>query len=292
VLKLSTVEHYRQRLRVHLIPTFGHMKVRMLHRGGVKAFLAEKLASGLAPDSVRLILATLRALLNAAVDDGVIMANPAARLGKALRLARSKATRQEQIKAMDGEQLSRFLGATLEKAPQLYPLFVTLARAGLRLGEALGLKWTDLDLVGRTIRVERAISNAGVISTPKSGHGRDVDMSLALRDVLQRQEVRLKARALEHGRSLPEWCFPSEAGTPMDHTNVAKAFKRVLRVAGLPLHHSPHDLRVAPAPEWRVHPVRPADAWPRKHHAHGRHLWEVASDGEQGGGGPPRRSRR
>jgi hypothetical protein len=42
---------------------------------------------------------------------------------------------------------------------------------------------------------------------------------------------------------MPPWVFPSDAWTPMDHANVAKAFKRVLKAAGLALHHSPHDLR-------------------------------------------------
>ena len=39
------------------------------------------------------------------------------------------------------------------------------------------------------------------------------------------------------------WVFPSEAGTPIDHGNAGKAFKAVLKRAGRPLHHSPHDLR-------------------------------------------------
>src|SRR5262249_38223901 len=42
---------------------------------------------------------------------------------------------------------------------------------------------------------------------------------------------------------MPSWVFPSDVWTPMDHANVGKAFKRVLRAAGLPTHHSPHSLR-------------------------------------------------
>ncbi len=42
---------------------------------------------------------------------------------------------------------------------------------------------------------------------------------------------------------MPPWVFCSEAGTPLDHTNVEKAFKRVLKAAGLPLHFTPHCLR-------------------------------------------------
>lgn len=254
-LKGSTVESYAQRLRVHILPAFGNVKICQLHRGAIKALLSAKLSSGLAPDSVRLIHATIRAMLNAAVDDGVILSNPANRLGKVLRLVRSKATRQEEIKALDRDQLSALLSATLEVDASLYPLCVTLARAGVRIGEALALQWQDLDFPKREIRVARAISNTGEIGTPKSGHGRTVDLSMAARDVLQRHRAKLEAAWLkrkpevtEDGTAVPKgempsWVFPSGAWTPMDHANVGKRFKRALKAAGLPLHHSPHDLR-------------------------------------------------
>jgi integrase len=238
-VKPSTVEHYRQRVRIHIGPAFGAMKVCQLHRGAIKALLSEKLAAGLAVDSVRLIHATIRAMLNAAVDDGVILANPAIRLGKVLHLVRSKAARQENIKAFDRDQLARFLAAALRMMPRLYPLFLTMARTGLRIGEALVLQWDDLDLEGREIRVERAVNNSGVISTPKSRHGRTVDMSRTVVDVLRHHRGKLAAGWLQRrpepapdGTPLPKgemppWVFPSEAWTPMDHANVGKAFKRV-----------------------------------------------------------------
>jgi integrase len=81
-----------------------------------------KLATGLSGNTVRLIHATLRALLNAAGDDGVILANPAQGLGRTLRLGRSAAARQEEIKVFDRDQLARFLGATAKNCPRLYPL--------------------------------------------------------------------------------------------------------------------------------------------------------------------------
>jgi len=243
-VKPSTVEHYRQRVRIHIGPAFGAMKVCQLHRGAIKALLAEKLSSGLAVDTVRLIHATLRAMLNAAVDDGVILANPATRLGKILHLVRSKATRQEEIKAFDRDQLSRFLAGVLVSVPRLYALFLTMARTGVRIGEALAFTWEDVNFDGREIRVERAVNNQGVISTPKSGHGRTLDMSMAVKDVLQRHQTKLASAWLQrkpemgpHGASLPKgemppWVFPSDAWTPMDHANVAKAFKRVLKRPG------------------------------------------------------------
>jgi len=53
--------------------------------------------------------ATLQAMLKAAADDGVILSNPAEKLGRQLHLVASAATRQEEIKAMIGEQRHLFL---------------------------------------------------------------------------------------------------------------------------------------------------------------------------------------
>jgi Phage integrase family len=82
-----------------------------------------------------------------------------------------------------------------------------------------------------------------------------VDMSTALRDVLEGHQANLAEAWLQRRPDreadgteapkgdMPPWAFPSEVWTPMDHSNVGKAFKRVLKAAALPLHHSPHSLR-------------------------------------------------
>jgi len=126
----------------------------------------------LARDSVRIIHATLRALLNAAVDDGVIIANPADKLGRTLRLVVNAKTRQEEVKAMTRDQLGAFLAAA-RNAPtayerRYYPLFLLLARTGMRLGEGLALQWDDVNFAEREIRVARTLSG-GRIEKPKSG---------------------------------------------------------------------------------------------------------------------------
>ena len=155
-IKPKTQKSYGQALRLHILPALGPTKVRMLQRGRIKSFLVERLQQGkvrtitesevtkevrlpLARDSVRVIHATLRALLNAAVDDGVIVANPANKLGRTLRLVVNAKTRQEEVKAMTRDQLAAFLVAA-RNAPTVYerrhyPLFLLLARTGMRLGD-------------------------------------------------------------------------------------------------------------------------------------------------------------
>src|SRR3989442_15009416 len=101
-------------------------------------------------------------------DDGVLSTNPADKRGRSLKLVTPAAMRQEEIKAMSREQLTHFLTITTKTASRFYEFFLLLGRTGLRLGEALALEWTDIDLEGRELRVARAFS-AVKIETPKSG---------------------------------------------------------------------------------------------------------------------------
>jgi len=98
---------------------------------------------------------------------------------------------------------------------EFYPLFLLLARAGLRPGEAFGLQWDDVDLVERTLFVERSFSR-GEVHTAKTGETRRVDMRQELARALRRLEVERAEEKLRRGvKTLPPWVFASETGTPL-----------------------------------------------------------------------------
>jgi integrase len=262
-VKPRTYESYSKTLGLHILPMFGAMKVRLLHRGQIRALLTRKLAEGkvrtltegglirevrgpLARNSVRIIHAALRVMLNAAIEDGLLVANPADKLGRSLRLAVSPNVRQEEIKAFTREQVSSFLAtsAALKGSERRYhPFFLLLARTGMRMGEALALQWNDIDFRGRQIRIVRAFS-VGRIETPKSGHGRTVDVSDQLAGALLRLQVERKAEVLRQGwPEIPLWVFCNEAGMPLDGSRIRKTFAKILEAAGLPPHFTPHCLR-------------------------------------------------
>src|SRR5438552_16323697 len=134
---------------------------------------------------------------------------------------------------MTREQLALFLATAERTEPRLYPLFLTLARSGMRIGEGLALQWDNLDLVGRELRVARGFSK-GRLETPKSGVARTVDMSQQLGRVLLRLQVDRKAEKLRRGwAGLPVWCFCTSEGTPYDLAFIQRAFKRVVKAAKL-----------------------------------------------------------
>ncbi len=242
-VKPRTLISYTGMLRLHILPAFGTWRVQYLDKGSIKRLLADKLAAGLSRNTVRILHATLRALLAAAVDDGVIQANPAEKLGRQLRLVMPKAMRQEEIKAMTREQRQLFLLTAAKETPAYFALFATLAGTGMRLGEALALRWDDLDLEAREIRVQRALSR-GHIDTPKAGHGRTVDISQTLAQMLrQLEQLRGAQMAAREWPIMPSWVFCTRAGTPMDESKVRRAMREVLKRAELPGHFSPHCLR-------------------------------------------------
>jgi len=129
-----------------------------------------------------------------------------------------------------------FLRTAWEHAWNYFPLFFLLARAGLRIGEALALKIGDIDFVERLINVERNIVKRN-IGLPKSGLTRQVDMSAQLAKVLGQVVLDRKEQLLRLGLpvdDLPEmWLFQNSVGEPMDDSKVRKVFARLLVKSGL-----------------------------------------------------------
>jgi len=185
---------------------------------------------------VRLISAVLSVLLSDAVDDGIILANAALQLRGSRRRrpdSISQAERQKKIRPMDHRQVAAFLAAA-QVDPRHYPLFLLLARTGLRPGEAYALQWADLDFRGRELRVERAL-RGGQIETPKTGQTRTVDMSEQLARSLRRLEIDRMVEKLRLGwQAMPPWVFCTDVGTPLDESRVRKAFAQALKRAKLP----------------------------------------------------------
>jgi len=243
-IKPATLQSYTWALEHHAIPVLGDIRLRDLSRGHMKA-LARRLLETLSRKSAAMVLGTLHTLLEEALDEEIVGVNVAARRGHRKSLTRSigpaPAEVEERVKALTRGELAAFLAAVLEVEPRHYPLFFTLSRTGVRLGEALALQWDDFDFARRKVRVVRGIS-CGRVETPKSGRARTIDMSLALRDLLQRHDAGTQAGWLKRGLPRPEWVFATSEGTFLDRNNVAKAFAHALRAAGL-THHSPHDLR-------------------------------------------------
>ena len=127
-----------------------------------------------------------------------------------------------------------FSKCELSHFPAHYPLSLTLARTGMRVGGALAMQWGDIDFHGRFINIQRGFSR-GKIETPKSGKSRRVDMSLQLTETLMGLRHQRKIEAVKEGwGKVPEWIFLSQDGTPLDSSHWrSRVFIKALEKAGL-----------------------------------------------------------
>ena len=146
----------------------------------VKRFLMGKVNDGFAPSTVTHFKNVVSGVLNMALDDEVIAVNPAQRLGKVLKCKGL----QIDVEPLSREELTLFLDGFREHFPGHYALALVLARTGMRIGEALGLQWGDVDFNSRFITIQRTVARA-YIGTPKNGKSRRVDMSLQLTETLK-----------------------------------------------------------------------------------------------------------
>jgi integrase len=129
---------------------------------------------------------------------------------------------------MTAAQLDRFLREAKASKPDLYLMFFLMARTGLRLGEARGLQWGDLDLTTRTMRVSRTYGRGDDgVGPPKSALARNVDVSFELRDQLLAERRDSKVRALLKGwQPEPAWVFRRDDGAVHQESWSARPSKR------------------------------------------------------------------
>src|SRR5215213_7032701 len=171
-LAARTYHNYKLQIREHIIPAFGTMKLSKLDTPNIQALYSAKLRTGLKPSSVRYIHAVLHRALCKTVDLKLIVRNPAAS-------ADPPKVRQDEITPLDTEQIRTFLDAARgQKYEALYILSLT---CGLRMGESLGLKWSDIALEAGTLRVNRQLQRIReggglVFSEPKNTSRRTIDL--------------------------------------------------------------------------------------------------------------------
>jgi hypothetical protein len=142
-LARTTLAHYRVVIEHHLIPELGHRKVGQLaiHELDVAS---RKLAVGYAPATVNRMRETLRSALSTAVRQDRLIRN-VARYGGGVAAARPPVDR------FTDHELALLLKAARDE--HFFPILLLLARTGLRIGEACGLRWRDLDLTSMPPRL-------------------------------------------------------------------------------------------------------------------------------------------
>ena len=234
-----TIDAYRKIVQLHIAPSLGNIKMKDLSSRQILALYSNKLESGLSPRTVLLIHAVLHRSLSQAVKLGMLGINPV------LAVNRPKFKRKE-MKTLTDSQVRTLL--SIAEGSRFELLFWFAVTTGLREGELIGLKWSDLDWTGRRIGIQRQVQRLRgglVLTEPKTAAGRRV-IALGVHTIekLRHHQSNQAEERLVAGDAWREndMIFPSTIGTLMDPSNLYHNFKRMLKRAGLPDIRF-HDLR-------------------------------------------------
>lgn len=262
----KTYLYYEYNVRMHITPELGHVVITKLTSQQIQALINKKMKTPLSPRtkpkdetsvkkkarkvekpaetpakpkpvqflsarSVQAIRATLRAALALAWKQGLIRENPALRVSVP-KLPQTEAT------YLTAEEVGKFVKKT-DKSP-LGRLYCLALLTGLRLGEATGLTWQDIDLDNSVIRVRRQLQRIEGVLTLKDLKSRSSRRVLALPDSAARILREQRDAQLDWKRQNETWpdqynlVFTTIEGRPLDAKTVHNTLKRICRLAEIP----------------------------------------------------------
>jgi integrase len=205
-LKRSTKENYAFLINKHIVPEFGDMRLDALDYARIKRCVIRKSAK-YSKDTMRLMIAVLRSMIQEAVNEGILQTNPVVKLGKFYCKARKL---KSKIDPLTLEELHQIEEKCREKFPEYYGFILCMARTGMRIGEVTGLQWQDIDFKNNYIVVQRNIPHHRQVETTKTeASQRKVDMSPELAAELIRLRTEQKKQVLAEGTTFDaeEWIF-------------------------------------------------------------------------------------
>ena len=238
-VRLRTHKSYEQVVRIHLEPGIGRVRLAKLTPLDVSAWFESRHAAGVGGRTIHYARAVLRAALNQALKWELVSRNVAS-------LTDPPRYRAREIAPLTPEQTKKFLAAVA--GHRLEALFTVAVGLGLRLGEALGLPWDAVNLDAATLSVRQTLERAGKqprFGEPKSARGRrTITLPGIVTAALRKHRTRQLQERLIAGERWNDCglVFTTEAGAPLDGCNINRAFKAILRRAGLPAIRY-HDLR-------------------------------------------------
>lgn len=241
-VRLRTYQGYEELLDRYIKPTLGPRQLSRLTPLEIQAVYSRMLERGLSARTVRHAHGVLRSALNQAVKWRMLAINPTT----AVELPQ---LRRKEMHALSPEQAGKFLKHAA--SDRLNAMFVVAISTGMRPGEYMGLRWSDVDLDKGTVVVRRALvfekGGKTHFDEPKTDRGRrtiplppSVTRTLIEHRRLQAAE-KLKAGASYENQDM---VFATPTGESLNLRNVVnRHFKPILEVAKLPKTIRLYDLR-------------------------------------------------
>jgi integrase len=241
-LRPSTARFYEAIIRLYIVPAIGRVRLAKLAPEDVTRMLARLTARGdLSPTTVRYAYSALRTALGRAYKEGKVLRNVATLVDPP-----RKAT--PEMHPLSAAQVAAFLASVA--GDRLGALYVVAYGLGLRQGEALALRWEDIDLERGTLTVRHTLERGTHrLAEPKTDRARrTLTMPRIVARALAEHRRRQLAERLAAGRLWQDrgLVFTTSRGTALDGVNVTGYFQAALERAGLPRQRF-HDARHAAA---------------------------------------------
>ena len=225
----STQRSYQSVIRNHIAPAIGKIKASELTTKTVENLFRDMHANGLGAGTIRITRAALSAAYNDAVRLGDLVRNPV----RNTKMPNVTAKTTKPLPRPDWEKV--YLEAT--KNPRMHARIEVAGMLGLRPGEALGLKWSDLNIEECTLLIERQVQRAKgqglVLKLVKQKTARTLKISQTTVQILlthKRHQTLNKAKWAKDN----DLMFPNTVGKLGDEKSDRLAFKNLLRAAGVP----------------------------------------------------------
>ncbi|MFE6713310.1 tyrosine-type recombinase/integrase [Streptomyces sp. NPDC057695] len=226
--KLSTYDKYEAHVRLYLSPMLGTKRLESLSVPDVRRFLLQlekKATAATAKESHRV----LRTALSAACREELIARNVA-------KLVEPPRAAVRDLSPWSLDETLDFLAAS--RRDPLYAAFVLAIAMGLRRGELVGLRWSDIDLDNRVLLVRQQVQRRrGVLynDETKGRRSRAIPLPAMCLAPLRWHRMRQKATYEAGGTewSAKGYVFATRTGRPVEPRNVHRSFVRVSETAGL-----------------------------------------------------------
>lgn len=251
-IRPTTLDGYRFAVVKHLIPGVGAHRLDKLQPEHLEKLYSRMVASGSSPGTAHQAHRTVRTALNEAIRRSHLHRNPAA-------IAKAPRVEDIEIEPLALDEVRRILEVATES--RLHARWAVALALGLRQGEALGLKWADIDLTTGRLAVRRGlqrpsyrhgctghcghvaaghcperVNTRAVAADTKSRAGRRVMGIPAPIVELLRSHRERQDREREHAGQLWQdggWLFTDEVGRPINTRTDLKRWKDLLAAAGV-----------------------------------------------------------
>lgn len=233
-LEYSTALTYISILNTHWIPEFKDWHLGDIRASQVKTYIHKQDLSSKTKSN---LLVPLRGVFIWAIEDGLLNDHPVLHI-------RSKKRQKPTIKIFTLAERARILSC-LEEHGQAFIYFALLFGTGMRVGEALGLKWENI--FAETIHVDKSVVRGRLKQTTKTLQSRDVYVEPWLQKILREHHTRFSG----------EWLFVTDDGKPYTSAKTFNlAWGNALAQAGVP-YRIPYTCRHSRASELLTMGVKP-----------------------------------